>query len=72
MVIEVDFLENNIGEIAGEVWNFLEEKGESSLTAVNDAVDEPRSRVNMAIGWLAREDKLDFVQEGRGVAVKTR
>jgi len=63
-------LEDIIGQIAGEVWNFLEEKGESSLTAVNDAIDSPRSRVNMAIGWLAREGKLEFVEEGRGVSVK--
>lgn len=63
-------MEDNIGEIAGEVWNFLEEKGESSLTAINDDVDAPRSRVNMAIGWLAREGKLEFVEEGRGVSVK--
>lgn len=62
-------LEDDVGEVAGDVWNFLEKKGESSLSAVNDAVDEPRSRVNMAIGWLAREGKLEFNDEGRGVSI---
>lgn len=62
-------MKDGIGELAGEVWDFLEESGESSLTQVNDAVDAPRSRVNMAIGWLAREDKLEFNNEGRGVSV---
>lgn len=62
-------MKDGIGELAGEVWDFLEESSESSLTQVNDAVDAPRSRVNMAIGWLAREDKLEFNDEGRGVSV---
>jgi hypothetical protein len=62
-------MEDEIGELAGEIWDFLEESGESSLTQVNDAVEAPRSRVNMAIGWLAREDKLVFNDQGRGVSV---
>ena len=65
-------LEDGIGKIAGEVWNFLEDSGESSLTQINDAVDEPRSRVNMAIGWLAREGKLEFNDEGRGFSVNLK
>ena len=58
-------MEDTVGEIAGYIWNYLEDEGEVSLTQVNDAVDEPRSRVNMAIGWLAREDKLEGNDEGR-------
>jgi hypothetical protein len=65
-------LEDTIGEIAGYIWNFLEDEGECSITAINEAVDEPRSRVNMALGWLAREDKLEFVEEGRGTSVRLR
>lgn len=63
-------MEDTIGEIAGDIWDLLEDKGECSLTAVNDAVGEPRSRVNMALGWLAREGKLEFVDEGRGTSVR--
>lgn len=62
-------VEESIGEIAGDVWDFLESEGESSLSAVNKSVSEPRSRVNMAIGWLAREGKLEFNSEGRGISV---
>lgn len=59
-------MEDKIGELAGYVWRFLEDEGESSFSAVADAVDAPRSKVSMAIGWLAREDKLEFRDEGRG------
>lgn len=65
-------MQDTVGEIAGYIWNYLEEEGEVSLTQVNEAVDEPRSRVNMAIGWLAREDKIAFNDEGRGVSVRLK
>lgn len=64
------YLEDKIGEVAGKVWKFLEKEGKSSITGVNDAVAEPRSRVNMALGWLAREGKVNFQSEGRGVSVE--
>ncbi len=63
-------MQNRIGEVAGEVWNFLEDEGEASLSSVVDAVDAPRSRVNMAIGWLACEGNLEFIDRGRGNAVR--
>jgi hypothetical protein len=53
----VIILEDQIGELAGEVWDHLESEGENSLSAITDAVDAPRSRVNMALGWLACEGK---------------
>lgn len=65
-------MNDRIGEIAGEVYDVLEDKGKSSLSALSDAVDAPRSRVNMAIGWLAREDNLEFDDEGRGTHLELK
>lgn len=65
-------MRDNIGGTAGKVWRFLEEEGENSLTAINDGVDEARSQVMMAIGWLAKEGKVDFDDEGRGVSVNLK
>lgn len=62
-------LEEDLGEVAGRIWRFLDQEGSSSLSSLNDAISEPRSRVNMGIGWLAREDKLEFNEDGRGVSV---
>jgi len=59
-------VQDKIGEVAGKVWDELKEKGEESTSAVADALDEPQTKVNMAIGWLAKEGKLDFDTEGRG------
>jgi len=44
-------------------------RGRKLFSAITDAVDGPRSKVSMAIGWLAREDKLEFSQEGRGTKI---
>lgn len=63
-------MEDKIGELAGYVWRFLEDEGESSFSAIADAVDAPRSKVSMAIGWLAREGKLEFNDEGRGSSIR--
>ncbi len=65
-------MNDRIGEIAGEVYDVLEDDGKSSLSALSDSVEAPRSRVNMAIGWLAREDNLEFDDEGRGTHVELR
>lgn len=59
-----------IGEVAGKIWDFLEDNGETSISGVTKAVDEPGTKVYMAMGWLAREDKLEFIDKKRGNAVK--
>jgi len=59
----------SIGETAGEVWHFLHSKGESSLSAVEWGVHAPKAMGHMAIGWLAREGKLDLIQEKRVIKI---
>ena len=54
-----------IGAAAGVVWKQLSEKGPMDLTKLVKAVGEPRDAVMQAIGWLAREDKLIFEENGR-------
>ncbi|MFB6192977.1 MAG: winged helix-turn-helix domain-containing protein [Candidatus Nanohaloarchaea archaeon] len=63
-------MEDKIGEVAGKVWNYLNEEGKCSVSSIASSLSFPRSKVNMAIGWLAREDKLEFVDEGRGTYVR--
>lgn len=65
-------MDSRIGELAGEVWDLLEEQGETSVSGVGKALDAPRTKVNMAIGWLAREDNLEFIDEGRGYSVRLK
>ena len=53
-----------VGLAAGEVWRLLKEKGRMNLRALERGVREPRPRVLMAIGWLAREGKLGLEHRG--------
>jgi predicted transcriptional regulator len=61
-----------IGNIAGEIWHLLKEKGELSISGVASAVNASQSTVYMGLGWLAREDKLEFIQKSRGVVVRLK
>ncbi len=56
-----------IGETAGVVWQYLKDHGKSTLKAVEKGVDAPVDAVPMAVGWLAREGKVDVAQEKRSV-----
>lgn len=63
---------DNVGELAGKVWHYLDEHGRCSLTAVETGIEASRPLVLMAIGWLAREGKVDLLQEGRATLVCLR
>ena len=61
-----------IGETAGLVWKFLQSNGDSSLSALEKGVEAPRSMVSMAVGWLAREGKIEVKDEKRAVRIVLR
>jgi len=61
-----------IGATAGVVWKQLSENGPMDLTKLVKAVGEPRDAVMQAIGWLAREDKLIFEDNGRKRMISLR
>jgi len=50
-----------IGHAAGEVWGALSTgNGGVTLAALKKSVDAPADLVLLALGWLAREDKLQI------------
>jgi len=51
---------SQIGEVAGEIWHLLERKGPMSFTKLVKEVDGPRDLTMQALGWLAREDKINI------------
>jgi hypothetical protein len=56
-----------IGETAGKIWKFLEDKGEANLTQLKKGVKADPNLILQAIGWLAREDKLRIDKKERFV-----
>jgi predicted transcriptional regulator len=61
-----------IGKVAGEIWHLLEERGELSISGVATEINASQSTVYMGLGWLARENKIEFVKKSRGVFVKLK
>jgi Mn-dependent DtxR family transcriptional regulator len=57
----------SIGDTAGEVWSFLNEKGEVTLSQLKRGLKVDPNLILEAIGWLAREDKLRIEKKGRYV-----
>ncbi len=55
-----------IGFTAGKVWHVLHDQGRMSVRKVIESVDAPRDLVLQAIGWLAREDKIEIEETSRG------
>ena len=63
---------NQIGEGAGAVWKFLNEHSEAKPSDIKKTLKLNDEMLWMAIGWLAREDKLVFKGKGKAAQVSLR
>ena len=61
-----------IGLTAGKIWDTLNTQNEISLTRLPKMVGERETVVYQALGWLAREDKVEYVQKGNRTLVSAR
>ena len=57
-------MKTRIGEMAGRVWKTLGEKEEVAVSKLPQILKEKGEIVYQALGWLAREDKIDFRKKG--------
>jgi hypothetical protein len=59
-------MKTKIGEMAGRVWKTLGEKEEVVVSRLPQILKEKGEIVYQALGWLAKEGKVDFhKKEGR-------
>jgi Winged helix-turn-helix domain (DUF2582) len=63
---------NTIGETAGLVWSFLRSNGDTSLSALEKGIEAPKAVISMAVGWLAREGKIELKDDKRAVRISLR
>lgn len=54
-----------VGQIAGDIWQLLDNKGSLPIAQLVKKIDAPRDQIMQSIGWLAREGKLTVREEGR-------
>jgi len=53
----------------GQIWHFLNQVGESSLTQIKKEIDADDFLITAAIGWLARENKVKIDRSGRKINI---
>jgi Winged helix-turn-helix domain (DUF2582) len=56
-------LKTKVGETAGKIYRALASDGPHTVTQLKKKLNGSGELVNFALGWLAREDKIDIVQE---------
>jgi hypothetical protein len=61
-----------IGEAAGEVWRLLDSSGPLTLAQVKKKLSRPSELLNFAVGWLAREDKLEITYEKKNYRLQVK
>ncbi len=61
-----------VGETAGLVWQSLESQGPQKMTALKKQLKTNDTILNMALGWLAREDKIEMSAAGRTFLVQLK
>ena len=66
--------DQKIGELAGQVWNYLETHGgQADWNTIRRQIGNQEGvPVDMGMGWLAREGKISFHHDGDNVRVSLR
>lgn len=61
-----------IGMTAGSVWLYLSDNGSTSLANLKKAINAPGDLIAAAVGWLAREEKIEFSSSGKSVTLSLK
>ncbi len=61
-----------IGIVAGEIWHYLDEHGESTLSSMLKGIDKEKDIMLMSLGWLGREGHVLLKKEGSDYSVSLR
>jgi len=62
-------INGQVGETAGKIWHLLNDEGPQSFPEIKKKLDGSSELLSFALGWLAREDKVDLTQEKKTVKV---
>jgi len=58
-------MSDTIGAAAGAIWEYLEKNGATSVSKVTKETGVSKNDAQRAIGWLAKEGKLNFEMDKR-------
>jgi hypothetical protein len=62
----------SIGFAAGDIWKYLLEHGQSSSVELKAGLGLSNTMLCLALGWLAREDKIVIAETPHGWTAKLK
>ena len=65
-------IQEQIIESAGQIYNYLNAKGEVSINKMKKDLSLSENFAEMGLGWLSREDKIQYNQKARSISVSLR
>ena len=65
-------MKNEIGETAGRIWETLNTRGKVAINQLPKILNENSMLVYQALGWLAREDKIEYFIEKKKTYVSLK
>ena len=65
-------LQDKIGQSAGQIYNYLNNNGESTFSKMKKELDLKGNFADLGLGWLARENKVEIEQKGPAVKVSLK
>ena len=65
-------LQEQIGMSAGQIYNFLNNNGETTFSKIKKELDLKGNFADLGLGWLAREDKVEISKKGSSVNVRLK
>ena len=58
-----------VGETAGKIWHLLNDEGPHTLAQIKKRLNGSSELASLALGWLAREDKVEIRQDKKSYKV---
>ena len=65
-------INEKVGEAAGKVWHALSSEGPQTVAQLKKQLNGSSEVVTFALGWLAREDKIEITQDKKTFKVKLK
>jgi hypothetical protein len=62
-------MNESVGHTAGKIWHMLNDHGPQTMAQLKKRLNGTGELVGFALGWLAREDKVDISQDKKSFKV---
>jgi hypothetical protein len=69
---EVTAIKEQVGITAGKIWHTLSTGGPITVPQLKKKLNGDGELLNFALGWLAREDKIEIIPEKKSFRIQLR